>query len=92
VPVEPEPVAVEPVAVEPVEEDESLRRRTPAQPRYRNPENPEQTWTGPGKRRYSIKAAQIGDAAPAHAPASPRAQDEEPLSYAQIIALAMRIN
>lgn len=40
-----------------------------------------------GKRRYSIKAAQVGDAAPAHAPAVPQAQDEEPLSYAQIIAL-----
>ena len=44
------PVEPEPVAVEPVEEDESLRRRTPAQPRYRNPENPEQTWTGRGKQ------------------------------------------
>lgn len=44
--VEPEPVAVEPVAVD----DESPRRRTPAQPRYRNPENPEQTWTGRGKQ------------------------------------------
>lgn len=47
---EPEPVAVEPVAVEPVEEDESLRRRTPAQPRYRNPDDHDQTWTGRGKQ------------------------------------------
>lgn len=44
VPVEPEPVAVEPV------EDESLRRRTPAQPRYRNPDDHDQTWTGRGKQ------------------------------------------
>lgn len=51
------PVEPEPVEPEPVEEDESLRRRTPAQPRYRNPENPEQTWTGRGKQPAWLHAA-----------------------------------
>ena len=46
-------VPVEPVAVA----DESLRRRTPAQPRYRNPDDHDQTWTGRGKQPAWLHAA-----------------------------------